>query len=644
MTDKIAQLQARLEELSPADERERIHVLLDLANEHVSESPRRALSCALEAVELAEKLGHESARGRGLAFAGNAYYFLSQFDKALSVTLQALTILEAKGDRANHARALGMLARVYTSLGSYDEAFTTAFKALEAHRALGDRFSEGWILHGLGQGYVEFGDYDKAIATLDECLVIFKELGHPVGTARALNGLGSVYQARREYDKAMTYHLESLDIFRAADNELGEARALNDLGRIYQTKGEYDKAKECHTSALARREKYGNRQAVSTSMINLGGLHIETGDLDKAFDVLHRALTIAMEIRAKPRVYQANLMLSNAYAKAGRFSEALDHYKIYEQVKEEVQGDQANSRIRNLHIAHETEQSKKEAEISRLKNVELREKNEQLERLLQELRETQNQLVQAEKMAALGSLVAGIVHELNNPIGAITSAADVSRRCLERVGKAMETGSSFEQMMSDKKVKQAWDTLESNLTVTTEASARIARIVRSLKSFVHLDGAGFQDVDVNAGIDDTLTLLGHELGDRIEVVRELGDIPRVPAFPGELNQVFMNLLTNAYQAIDGRGKITVRTVAVDGGVQIDISDTGTGIPSSNLTNLFEPTIQKKGPRVKAGLGLFTAHNIMRKHHGDIKVTSKKGAGTTFTLFLPPRSDGAASHA
>jgi two-component system NtrC family sensor kinase len=299
-----------------------------------------------------------------------------------------------------------------------------------------------------------------------------------------------------------------------------------------------------------------------------------------------------------------------------------------------VAGDQASSRLKNLQVNFEIESTKKEAEISRLKNVELKEKNEQLEELLSELKETQTQLIQTEKMAALGSLVAGVLHEINNPVGAINSASDVSRRCIAIITDALESAESLQDIRDNKALRNALETLDSDTGVTLNATRRISKIVRNLKSFIRLDEAQIQEVDLHDGLDTTLNLVEHDLQGRIEVVREFGDIPRVVCNPGEMNQVFMNLLTNAREAIDGEGTITVRTFEKKPNVYVEISDTGVGIPQVDMARLFDPTITKRGARVKAGLGLFTSYNILKKHQGDISVESEVGKGTTFTLALP----------
>jgi two-component system NtrC family sensor kinase len=348
-----------------------------------------------------------------------------------------------------------------------------------------------------------------------------------------------------------------------------------------------------------------------------------------------------MEIGAKPRIYQANLALSEAHALRGDFSEALEHYKIYQQVKEEVAGDRATSRVKNLQIGFEVESARKEAEISRLKNVELKEKNEQLRTLLRELKETQTQLVQTEKMAALGSLVAGVIHEINNPLGAINSSTDVARRAARRITDTLTSAQTVEELRENPAFQRALATLESDSAVTRDATQRISRILYDLRSFIRLDEATVQDVDLRDGLQSTLNLLKHDFRDRIVVKREFEEVPPVRCNAGEMNQVFMNLLLNASEAIDGRGTITVRTYGRGAKVFVEIMDTGVGIPQVHMDRLFDPTISKKGARVKAGLGLFASYNIVRKHDGEISVESEVGKGSTFKLTLPASTAGEA---
>ena len=261
---------------------------------------------------------------------------------------------------------------------------------------------------------------------------------------------------------------------------------------------------------------------------------------------------------------------------------------------------------------------------------ELQEKNAVLEATLAQLRETQNRLIVQEKMATLGNLVAGIIHELNSPLGAVNSAADVIDRGLKRVRTAAEQS----DLSADRRFLQLLELLETSSATTERAIERIRRVTDSLKSFTRLDQAEYQPADIHEGLESTLTLLEHELKDRIAVTREYADLPEIHCSPSEINQVFMNVLMNASQAIEGGGEISIKTFRDDARACIRIADTGRGIPAGRLERIFDPGFSRKGDRVGLGLGLATSHSIVREHGGDMEIESEPGRGTTIIISLP----------
>ena len=261
-------------------------------------------------------------------------------------------------------------------------------------------------------------------------------------------------------------------------------------------------------------------------------------------------------------------------------------------------------------------------------------KNKTLESTLDQLRKTQQQLIMQKKMASLGDLVAGIMHEINNPIGAINSASDVSNRCLDRLQETIERGESVQAVLDDRYFQTAMDLLKENTRIAVEGSGRVTEIVKSLKNFARLDEAELQEADIHEGIESTLTLVHHELKNRIDVVKEYGDIPRIMCYPNQLNQVFMNLFVNAAHAIEDKGTITIKTSADDKNVYVKIMDTGKGIPPENLDKVFDPGFTTKGVGVGTGLGLSISYNIVKKHGGDLRVESEIARGTEFVLSLP----------
>lgn len=273
-------------------------------------------------------------------------------------------------------------------------------------------------------------------------------------------------------------------------------------------------------------------------------------------------------------------------------------------------------------------------------NEELEVKNRDLEDAMRRLREAQQQLVMREKMASLGNLVAGVAHEINNPVGAVASAADTSERSIGIVKRLLADGGSVADLTENQRFKTALEILENNNAITVTASRRITEIVRSLKNFARLDESDFQEADIHEGLDSTLTLLHHEIKNRVEVVKEYGDdVPRIQCYPNQLNQVFMNMLSNASHAVGEGGVITVRTRRDGTSVVVEITDTGRGISKDNLERIFDPGFTTKGVGVGTGLGLSISYNIVKKHHGDIDVQSDVGKGTTMRIRLPISQPG-----
>lgn len=258
---------------------------------------------------------------------------------------------------------------------------------------------------------------------------------------------------------------------------------------------------------------------------------------------------------------------------------------------------------------------------------------EELEQAYEHLRTTQSQLVQSEKMASLGMLVAGIAHEINTPIGAVHSMHDTLIRAVEKLNVILAKDLVIDAESSEKIAKTMKIIHDANQVINS-GTDRVTTIVRRLRSFARLDEAELKKVDIHEGLEDTLTLIHHEIKHGIELRREYGDVPVVACYPGRLNQVFLNLLINAKQAISGKGVITVRTFTRNGQVVIEFEDTGVGITEANLKRIFDPGFTTKGVGVGTGLGLSICYQIMQEHCGEILVESTLGKGTKFSLMFP----------
>ena len=224
-------------------------------------------------------------------------------------------------------------------------------------------------------------------------------------------------------------------------------------------------------------------------------------------------------------------------------------------------------------------------------------------------------------------MVAGIAHEINNPIGAMGSAVDTFKRCLKKI--ETELDSPYR-----KRVDKPLKLMQDNMGVLNTTEKRITTLVNSLKNFARLDEAEMQRADIHEGLESTLTLLKSELSEKIKIVKEFGDLPLLFCSPGQLNQAFMSLLQNAIQSISETGTINIKTFLKDDHIYVQVADTGKGIPHDKLENIFDFGFSTNISRVKMGSGLSTAYNIIQKPKGVINIESEVGVGSTVTVILP----------
>ncbi|HEX6279695.1 MAG TPA: ATP-binding protein [Pyrinomonadaceae bacterium] len=280
--------------------------------------------------------------------------------------------------------------------------------------------------------------------------------------------------------------------------------------------------------------------------------------------------------------------------------------------------------------------------------ADLEARNEELIRGKQQLQRLQAQIVQNEKMASIGQLAAGIAHELNNPVGFLYGNLDLLEACVndlatvvrayENVSLPPQDGERMDDLKRQVGYARTMSDLESIIADCREGAVRVRDIVQNLRTFSRLDEAELKRTDIHEGIDSTIRILSRYFSvGNITLVREYGDVPTIEAYSAKLNQVWMNLLSNAAQAIGGAaGTVTVKTWSELGRVFIAITDTGCGIDPAVMGRIFDPFFTTKSVGEGTGLGLSISFGIIEDHGGEIKVYSQPGAGTTFTVELPEK--------
>lgn len=324
-------------------------------------------------------------------------------------------------------------------------------------------------------------------------------------------------------------------------------------------------------------------------------------------------------------------------------------------LKKEKEASQAEA----LRAAQENERIVTEQNVMLERKVkertyELEQSNQDLNQALGDLKEAQAQLVEQEKMASLGQLTAGIAHEINNPINFVTSNVKPLKRDIglllgfindvEKLGLSDIQAAEKEKALKALKEELDYDYLQEEIDILLqgiqEGSTRTAEIVKGLRIFSRLDEDDLKKADMNEGLDSTIIIVNNLLNNKIEIVKDYRSLPLIECFPGKLNQVFLNMITNAIHAIKAKfgensgGRITLSTRADEKQVHVTIADNGVGMDEVTKTKIFEPFFTTKDVGEGTGLGLSIAYNTIKKHNGTILLETKPDEGTAFTLQLP----------
>jgi len=316
-----------------------------------------------------------------------------------------------------------------------------------------------------------------------------------------------------------------------------------------------------------------------------------------------------------------------------------------------------------INDAYRLAQQQMQLEILERRQIQemLEQEQAEQEALIKQLEDAHSQLLQSEKLASIGQLAAGVAHEINNPIGFVNSNLNTLKgyvgKLLELIAvyQSLESmlpqDTSLQQRLANAKKTSDFEYLQEDIGLliaeSIEGTSRVRRIVQDLRDFSRAGEMEWQTVDIHQGLDSTLNVVWNEIKYKAEVVKQYGELPPVECLPSQLNQVFMNLLVNAAQAIPERGQIVLRSGVRGEEVWISIADNGAGIPAHVLPRIFDPFFTTKPIGTGTGLGLSVSYGIISKLSGRIEVESQVDVGTTFTIWLPihhrPSDDAKQAH-
>lgn len=558
----------------------------------------RLRATAIDARALAESVGYRPGIASSLAHSAYVPYVHSDFQAAIPMAVRSLQVAEECGSALAESQACAVLALVYWSLGDFDSAVRFVERARLITGAISDRpmMAFAYILRGsISQS---LGDLEGALNWAAKGHAICVEDGFQLGQARALIVQGGVFRAMGRRPEALDALTSALDLAEECGNQLGVSRALNDLGAVYRDFDRPAETLDYYRRALEIRQRNGYRSAEITTLLDLAELHSHVGNREAAIRDASAAATLAVELGVKPKSSQAHRLLADLYEAAGDFRQAVVHWKEHQSLYSAIAHDQAAARL----------------------------KTSELIASLERLRAEQASFVESEKRAALANLAGTLAHEINSPLGALYSSCDSTVRCVDRLVQVWDANGK------NPRVNDLLEILKKSAGVLTGATRRVQSVFERFRNFAQWDDQDRGEVDLIEALERAFTVLA--LRPEVAVRRDLDPLPKISGHAAEINQVFLQLLSNAEASISGPGEIRITSRADGNHLSVEVADTGAGINPERLPKLFEPGFVLGDSRIKASFSLFACQHIIRKHGGEIRAASTPGRGSVFTVVLP----------
>ncbi|MBT33702.1 MAG: hypothetical protein CMO01_28905 [Thalassobius sp.] len=657
----------------------------------------KALDNYMQAYELDEKIyGDGIENEKTLLNIGITYQNLGKPDLAIDYLNEVLEIKDGKNDWVGAAKIHDLIAKVYLQNKDFHNANEHAESAIEKSQTggSGEVLAEAYSLKSEILQY--YGDYEEALQYYKMHLSvrdsILRERNVETERLRKLNEeLDRKDQELREklaeeqrqdfVNKQLMQNVQLLEAEKEIQEYVRKEEQLENDKKIRQVELELQRLKIINLEEEQRRKELEIKDRERSRIEELRKSEmleaknkLQQADLQKKETAL---MLKQKELELKNQVSMVGKIIF-LFVIIGFIMTIMWLYTARRQNKIlAVQKDEINNK--NIELEHKTEEVLTQSENLKKANEEIikshdeleRKNNEiekqnteladqrdairnsysQLEDTLRQLKTAQIKLIESEKMASLGQLTAGIAHEINNPINFISGninplkrdIADI-KQLLEKV-RGFENGYNKDELISD--IKQLCSHLELDILIgevddllfgIEEGALRTKEIVLGLRNFSRLDENDYKLADINQGMISTITLLKSKMRDRIELHTDFGNIPKVDCLPGQINQVFMNIVNNAIQAIDGKGNIFIKTsMHNEKTVTVEIKDDGSGIDNNIKNRIFDPFFTTKDVGEGTGLGLSISYGIIKEQHqGDITVESEKEKGTTFKIFLPIR--------
>jgi two-component system, NtrC family, sensor kinase len=661
------------------DDTSKVNKLLQLSKDYVTSAPAEAITYGIAARDLAQKLRFITGKANALKNIGMVYYNQTKYVETIEYWSQSYLLFDSIGDKINEALLLSNLGSVYMNQGDDAKALEYYFKSLQLAEESGDKHKIAIAMGNIGTIYSNNKfTYDKALTYYLKALPLSEELGDKNIMGGLLVNIGETYLHRDKDDSALYYFKKSLVAYENTENI---PYSLNDIGKTYTKQGNYGLAKQYHQQALSFAKKLDLQLDIVQSYLGLGAAYYKEEDYKEAINAFENARSITSAINLKKELKDAYQGLALANASLGDFKNAFRYQTLYTDIKDTLFNVDIAEKFGNLQTNFEIQ--KKQSQIDMLTKDQALQKLEvrrqkfarntfaaglafvfvitfilfklyrkvgrrtlQLRRSLEELKSTQAQLIQSEKIASLGALTAGIGHEIQNPLNFVNNFSEVNIELL----RELEEGPLKKLSETDKmQAIEIVTDLEQNMEKINHHGKRAATIVKGMLQHSHSAAGVKEPTNINTLADEYLRLSAHALrakDNSVNVTTQTGfdeNIGDINVIPQEIGRVLLNLFTNAFYSVTEKKKlqpegykptVSVTTKKLIDKLQVIVKDNGTGIPKKVMERIFQPFFTTKPPGQGTGLGLSMSYDIIKAHGGELKAATKEGEFAEFIITLP----------
>lgn len=622
---------------------------------------------------------------------GYGYFFKAMTSMAFGEWLDAekdfqiaIETFQGIGDSLSVALGYDRIGYAFRNQGLFAESLKYHLLGLKRREAFGGTSLDiGNSYASVGGMYYQLREYDSALMYYRKGFALRSAANDTMSIALSMKGLGRLYRTIAVYDSAQYYLTESLDLFKYVGSITHVFDNQKELGLLYRAQGRFEQAELSFLEGLETAQAVGSAGRAADMCLEIGKLYLETKEVGKARENFVKSQLIFEETRDLEGLQEVHVLLADLAREEGNMEAAFDYLELAANYKDTFYTSNSNRRLAELRTRFETEQTA--TELENLRQQELfrtRERNvlfygvitlvlllaalfyaiiqrirafrnlltekhktdallQEKEQLVENLKNTQAQLVQSEKMASLGQLTAGIAHEINNPINFISSSCYALESDVEELMPYLDPAAEHQLTINEENKSELgflMKEIQQLINSIKRGVSRTQAIVSNLSSFSRKSDGKFESTNLHAGLDSAITILSSKINDQIEVKKNYGKIPEVECQFLRINQVFLNLTNNAIDAMKDGGVLTISTAQLADQVLIKIKDTGVGIHHDQLKRIFEPFYTTKEIGKGTGLGLSISYGIVQNHKGRIAVQSELGQGSEFTIYLPIKQD------